>query len=267
MIVGDGVRFSGAPAAGGIGGLAFTLIDVPQIARRSPVDLVPYDEWRASAADPAFSEWLRSLSEPEWTAVVTHPFAASITRGDVADDDMRRYLVQDFQFVDSFTALLGAAVASADSFESRVPFGRFLGETATTEEKTYFHRALAALGATPEDLASPPLEPVTADFRALMDEARTSLDYPLVLAVLSVAEWSYLGWASLAEEPLPGNFVHREWIDLHEGPVFRAWVGFLRGELDRLGPGLTAEGQLRVLDFFRRAVRLELRFFDMAAGA
>ncbi|WP_326823887.1 TenA family protein [Streptosporangium sp. NBC_01639] len=231
------------------------------------MDLIPYDEWRSDAVDPAFSEWLRALSEPEWAAVVAHPFAASISRGDVADDDMRRYLLQDFQFVDSFTALLGAAVASADSFESRVPFGRFLGETATTEEKTYFHRALAALGVTPAELAAPRTEPVTAEFRALMDEARTSLDYPLILAVLCVAEWSYLGWASLAEEPLPDTFVHREWIDLHEGPVFRAWVGFLRGELDRLGPRLGEEEQLRVLGFFRRAVRLELRFFDMAAGA
>ncbi|MEV7006553.1 TenA family protein [Streptosporangium sp. NPDC051022] len=238
----------------------------PQGAHGTPRD-VPYDEWRAGTADPAFSQWLRSRCEPEWSAVVTHPFAASITRGETPADAMRRYLVQDFQFVDSFTALLGAAVASADSFESRVPFGRFLGETATTEEKTYFHRALAALGVTAADLAAAAPEPVTADFIALMDEARTSLDYPLVLAVLCVAEWSYLGWASRAEEPPPDDFVHREWIELHEGPAFRAWVGFLRGELDRLGPALPADGQLRVLDFFRRAVRLELRFFDMAAGS
>ncbi|MFI6511116.1 TenA family protein [Streptosporangium sp. NPDC050855] len=226
--------------------------------------VVPYDEWRAGAADPSFSEWLRSLSEPEWTAVVNHPFAASITRGDVPDAAMRRYLIQDLQFVDSFTALLGAAVASADTFESRVPFGRFLGQTATSEELTYFDRALEALGATPGDLTSPRLEPVTEEFRALMDEARRSLDYPTVLALLCVAEWSYLGWASRATGPLPRNFVHREWIELHEGPEFRAWVQFIRGELDRLGPRLGEEERLRVLDVFRRAVRLERRFFDMA---
>ncbi|MEU4835868.1 TenA family protein [Streptosporangium sp. NPDC023615] len=229
--------------------------------------VVPYDEWRVSASDASFSEWLRSLSEPDWTAVVSHPFAASITRGDVPDAAMRHYLLQDLQFVDSFTALLGAAVASADTFESRVPFGRFLGQTATSEELTYFDRALEALGVTPADLASPRLEPVTEDFRALMDEARRGLDYPVILALLCVAEWSYLGWASRAVEPLPKNFVHREWIDLHEGPEFRAWVQFLRGELDRLGPGLDEAGRLRVLDVFRRAVRLERRFFDMATGS
>lgn len=225
---------------------------------------VPYAEWRRDAANPAFSEWLRQHSEPDWEAVISHPFAAAITTGKVSDADMRRYLVQDYQFVDSFTALLGAAVASADSFEARVPFGRFLGQTATTEEKTYFHRALAALGASESDMRSPELEQVTIDFRSLMDEARTSLDYPVILAVLCVAEWTYLGWASRATGPAPENFVHREWMELHEGPEFRAWVDFLRGELDRIGPELDEREQLRVLDFFRRATRLELEFFDMA---
>jgi thiaminase (transcriptional activator TenA) len=207
-----------------------------------------------------FSEWLREQSAEEWEAVVGHPFAAAVTRGEA---DMLHYLEQDFLFVDSFTALLGAAVASADTFAARVPYGRFLGQVATTEEKTYFHRALAELGGSTQ--AAP--EPVTAEFRALMDEVRAAQDYPRIAAVLCVAEWTYLGWASRAVEPLPEGFVHREWIELHEGPDFRAWVGFLRGELDRLGPALDEDRRDEVLAVFRRAVELERRFFDMAAAA
>nr|SBO99294.1 Thiaminase II [Nonomuraea gerenzanensis] len=212
--------------------------------------------------EQTFSEWLRQQCEPEWTAVVTHPFAMAINEGTAAGDAMRRYLEQDFQFVDSFTALLGAAVAAADTFEARVPYGTFLGQVATTEEKTYFHRALAELGGRTEV----PLEPVTAAFRGLMDEVRRSQDYLLIAAVLCVAEWCYLGWASRAGEPLPESFVHREWIELHEGEEFRAWVAFLRGELDRLGAGLGEERRQEVLGVFRRAVELERAFFDMAAG-
>jgi hypothetical protein len=33
-----------------------------------------------------------------------------------------------------------------------------------------------------------------------------------------VAEWLYLDWASRAPQPLPNNFVHAEWITLHEVP-------------------------------------------------
>jgi thiaminase/transcriptional activator TenA len=221
---------------------------------------VTYDEWRRTAAEPAFSEWLRVASEPDWTAVTGHPFATAILHGEA---DMHRYLAQDLQFVDAFTALLGAAVATADSFASRVVIGRFLGQVVADTEAGYFHRALAALGADP---APPPEEPVTAEFRSLMDEARAGQEYPLILAVLCVAEWCYLGWASRAEEPLPDDFVYREWIELHSGPEFESWVAFLRRELDRVGPELPEDGRRRVLEVFRRAVRLERRFFDMAAS-
>jgi ATP-dependent helicase/nuclease subunit B len=148
----------------------------------------------------SFSEWLRKQCEPEWTAVVTHPFAMAITTGAAADDDMRRYLEQDFQFVDSFTALLGAAVASADTFEARVPYGKFLGQVATTEEKTYFHRALSELGGRTEV----PLEPVTVAFRQLMDEVRSRQDYLLIAAVLPGADDRRLG-APAAPDALLGE--------------------------------------------------------------
>ena len=75
-----------------------------------------------------------------------------------------------------------------------------------------------------------------------------------------MAEWLYLDWASCAPKPLPDNFVHAEWIVLHDNPDFRNFVGFLRAELDRIGP---AQADL-CRDFFRRAVALELSFFKAA---
>ena len=75
-----------------------------------------------------------------------------------------------------------------------------------------------------------------------------------------VAEWLYLDWASRAPQPLPNNFVHAEWITLHDNSNFRGFVDFLRTELDRVGP---AHADL-CRDFFSRAVALELSFFEAA---
>ena len=75
-----------------------------------------------------------------------------------------------------------------------------------------------------------------------------------------MAEWLYLDWASRAPKPLPNCFVHAEWITLHDNPDFRGFVDFLRAELDRVGP---AHADL-CRDFFRRAVVLELSFFEAA---
>ena len=93
-----------------------------------------------------------------------------------------------------------------------------------------------------------------------MREAAHTRNYAAALSVLVVAEWLYLDWASRAPQPLPTNFVHAEWITLHDSPGFRRFVDFVRAELDRVGP---ADAD-RCRDFFRRAVALELSFFEAA---
>ena len=170
---------------------------------------------------------------------------------------MARYLIQDHRFLDSFLILLGAALASADRFEARLRFGRFIG-MVSAEENTYFLRAFEALGVTEaRRTASPDTQPTTG-FKAIMSEAAERRSYAAALSVLVVAEWLYLDWASRAPQPLPDNFVHAEWITLHNNPDFRGFVDFLRAELDRVG---RADADL-CRDFFDRAVALELSFFE-----
>ena len=128
------------------------------------------------------------------------------------------------------------------------------------EENTYFLRAFEALGVTEDRRAADPDMQPTAGFKAIMREAAETRSYAAALSVLVVAEWLYLDWPSRAPMPLPDNFVHAEWIALHDNPGFRGFVDFLRGELDQVGP---AQANL-CRDFFRRAVALELSFFEAA---
>lgn len=83
-----------------------------------------------------------------------------------------------------------------------------------------------------------------------------------MLAVLNVCEWLDLDWASKTLRPLPDNFLHAEWITLHDKPMFCDFVAFLRAELDRVGPAAVATSQ----DFFTRTANLELAFFDAACA-
>ena len=206
-----------------------------------------------------FSETLRAESEPHWSHAVGHRFVEALFTGAVPDAVMARYLIQDHRFLDSFLILLGAALASADTFGARLRFGRFIG-MVSAEENTYFLRAFAALGVTDDRRAADPDTPPTIGFKAIMREAAETRSYAAALSVLVVAEWLYLDWASRAPKPLSDNFVHAEWITLHDNPNFRGFVDFLRAELDRVGP---AQVDL-CRDFFRRAVALELSFFESA---
>jgi thiaminase/transcriptional activator TenA len=206
-----------------------------------------------------FTETLRAASEPSWSNAVGHRFVKELFAGAVPDAVMARYLIQDHRFLDSFLTLLGAALASADTFVAKLRFGRFIGAVAG-EENTYFVRAFEALGITQDRRAADPDTSPTAGFKAIMREAAQTRSYAAALSVLAVTEWLYLDWASRAPKPLPQNFVHREWIALHDNPALRGFVDFLRAELDRVGP--VDEDLCR--NFFRRAVALELAFFDAA---
>jgi thiaminase/transcriptional activator TenA len=207
----------------------------------------------------AFTESLRADSQLDWEAAAGHRFTRDLMAGTLPDAAMARYLVQDHRFLDSFLALLGAAMASADRLESRIRLGRFVGAVAG-EENTYFLRAFAALGVDEGRRATEPDNPATAGFKAIMREAAETRSYAASLSVLTVAEWLYLDWASRATPSLPQNFVHAEWITLHDNPEFRDLVAFLRGELDRVGPSEAA----RCRDLFGRTVALERAFFDAA---
>src|SRR5215470_7066059 len=206
-----------------------------------------------------FTETLRAASEVGWSHAVQHRFVNELFVGTVLNAVMARYLIQDHRFLDSFLVLLGAALASADTFDARLRFGRFIG-MVSAEENTYFLRAFEALGVTEARRAADPDTQPTTGFKAIMREAAQTRSYAAALSVLVVAEWLYLDWASRAPHPLPNNFVHAEWITLHDSPDFGRFVDFLRAELDRVGP---AQADL-CRDFFRRAVALEFAFFDAA---
>lgn len=206
-----------------------------------------------------FTETLRRQSEPAWSAAVEHRFVHELFAGSVDERVMGRYLIQDHRFLDSFLTLLGAAIATADSFEARLRLGRFAG-MISGEENTYFLRSFEALGITEQQRQDAPDAAATAGFKAIMREAAATRSYAAALALLSVAEWLYLDWASRAPQPLPASFVHAEWITLHDNPFFRDFIDFLRAELDRVGPAEEAVSR----DFFLRAVQLEREFFDTA---
>src|SRR5437667_7670891 len=94
-----------------------------------------------------FTETLRAASEPGWSDAVGHRFVKELFAGAVPDPVMAGYLIQDHRFLDSFVTLLGAALASADTFAARLRFGRFIG-MVSGEENTYFLRAFEALDVT-----------------------------------------------------------------------------------------------------------------------
>jgi len=209
------------------------------------------------------TEHLQSLAAADWQAATRHAFCDELAAGTLPPAKMAWYLAQDYMFVDGFVRLLASAIAHAPSLADAVPAARFLGMIAGPEN-TYFLRAFQALGVTEADLQSPPA-PATAAFQRLMAEAAASGRYERMLAVLVVAEWSYLSWAAPHHPPRPDlPFWFAEWIELHAGEGFAAVVAYLRDQFDSAWEGLDAAARQEVETTFTTAVSLERAFFDAA---
>jgi thiaminase/transcriptional activator TenA len=53
----------------------------------------------------------------DWNAVVNHPFTDQLAAATIGEDAMRRYLIQDHRFLDSFVVLLSSMVAHAPTLK------------------------------------------------------------------------------------------------------------------------------------------------------
>lgn len=209
----------------------------------------------------SFAETLRRDNAALWERAAGHPFTVALGDGTLPDAAMRRYLVQDYQFIFTLTSMAGYGVAKAPTMAGKALLSGFLA-ALTSDENTYFLRSFDDLGVPAADRTAPDLHPVARFFIQAMADAGANGSYAEILATLLPAEWIYLDWGLRQAGKAPPRFVHREWIDLHANPAFSAFVLGLQQELDSLAPTLSAADQTRVAARFRTMVELEVAFFD-----
>ncbi|GKW48868.1 TenA family protein [Halomonas sp. NCCP-2165] len=220
-----------------------------------------WNAWAAGRETPRLTDWLREISEPDWSATVTHPLFEALAGGHLPGADFAAYMVQDYGFVDPFTALIGHAIGRAPSMDDRVVLGQFMGMLTSDENRT-FQRTFEAFEVPAARREAPDYLAETQAFRALLRDTGDRGDYAELLAVLVVTEWVYLEWAlrvTRAEglHPLMG-----EWIDLHDNPAFQAFVAWLRRRLDEEAETLDDAAFTRMAERFRDTVAKERAFHD-----
>lgn len=207
------------------------------------------------------TDQLRSEFSNDWDAATDHAFCKELANGTLPIEKMKWYLAQDYKFIDRFVRLLATAIAHAPTLADSIPAAQFLA-VITGSENTYFLRSFDALNMTQEE-QNPPTASSTLAFQNLMHEAQVSGRYEQMLAVLVVAEWSYLSWANRYRDYSPElPFWFSEWIDLHSGDGFESVVEYLRHQLDQAWDGLTDQQKTDAKNMFARAVTCERDFFD-----
>ena len=221
----------------------------------------PYSSYSESRDDPRFSEWLRSRAREPWDAMLNHRFVSDCTDGRIETTVYRTYLEQEFAFVETAAVALGYAVVNAPSFEEIRRFADALSGLVT-DQRRYFERAFAELDV--DGWREPEPFPETRRLSDVVYRGATTPGYAESLAPMLAAEWLYATWChrAVAAGSFDPDSLVGEWIRLHDDPEFRSHATWLRDEMDRVGPALSATRQREVATLFGRTLESEVRFHD-----
>jgi thiaminase/transcriptional activator TenA len=211
----------------------------------------------------SFTDRMLASAKTTWEAALAHRFFREVTEDTIEDAVFARYLRIEYGFIDSAAVTLGYAVAKAPSFQERRRLAFGLHGLVTDQER-FFVEAFERMGA-PADARTglPPQGPSTLLHVLFLTVARTGR-YEDILASMLAAERMYLTWCSKAAQTPSSRPYIRDWVELHTGGAFAEHVAWLRSELDRRGPALSASRRAHLCELFEHALAAEIPFHDAA---
>jgi thiaminase/transcriptional activator TenA len=206
-----------------------------------------------------------SLAKQLWCAnsdlaqrCLEHPFVQGLAQGSLPRELFAGYVAQDASFLESFARAYALAIAHSPDRASLIAFNALLQGVLTELDlhAGYAQRWVINLEATT------PLPATTAYTAFLLATAKAG-DPGLICSAMTpcLRLYAWLGQQLRAQVGQPEH-AFADWINTYADPGFEQLTQQLEGLLNRLA---TAGTPLE--DTYRRAMELELAFFDAHAPA
>ncbi len=211
----------------------------------------------------AITERLYEAARPIWDAQLEHPFVRGLGDGSLAEERFRRWVLQDYRYLQEFARVFAWAVAKAPRLDSMSWYASVLDLTLNTEME--LHRTYAArFGISAEDLETEPMWPTTRAYTDFLVRTAADGGMPRLLAALLPCAWgySYIGKA-LAREEAPEDQRYADWIALYASEEFADAASRLRDEMDREAAHVAPEEEARLQEIFVISSQYEWLFWEM----
>jgi thiaminase/transcriptional activator TenA len=223
--------------------------------------ILGFGELRAKNPGLRFTSWMRAKAEPVWLQCVRHRFMREMTEGTLSEQAFKRYLVQEYAFVQACSGVLGYAIVRSPGVAER---HRFAGMALdlTGIQTRYFQRMLKRYGLSPDAVTPESISGAPRAFAEWMLQNGASGGYAEILAALIGAEWMYYTWCRAGAQHLPTKPAYAHWIRLHAGGSFKKNVFWMLKQLDQLGQTLGEEAQGGLAHVFREVLEWEVAFHD-----
>lgn len=204
-----------------------------------------------------------SLAEVLWSrnqvladAALKHSFVQGIASGKLSRATFSYYVGQDAAFLDAFCRAYGMALAKCPDREGMAAFRSLLDAAA---DELDLHRGYAERWDVDLHQKAGPTTAAYGDFVVAV-AAVEPVGHVAAAMTPCMRLYAHLG-EQLAAQITPDN-PFREWVVAYSSAPFAALTRRLEGLLDRYGGDHD-----RMAALYRRAMELELAFFDSAVGA
>ena len=196
------------------------------------------------------SDALYEAARPIWVAQLAHPFLRGIGDGTLDEERFKRWVRQDYRYLEQFARVFAWAAAKADRLESMSWYARVLDLTLNSEME--LHRLYASrFRISRDELEREPMWPTTRAYTDFLVRTAAEGELSELLAALLPCAWgyAYIG-QNLAAGARPKDARYAEWIEQYASEEFAETAAWLRGELDRVGNGLAPTSQARLAELF-----------------
>jgi len=205
-----------------------------------------------------FSEGLLQAVEPQWRAMLEHPFLRQTADGTLPAGRFETWLRQDYIFVREDIGFVGCLIARAP-VELRRPLGEFV--VALHSEMELFESMAKELGV---DLSTVEPSPICHAYNMFLLATVHTRSFAESFTVFYGAEKAYFdSWTyvkRLQNQPSP----YQRFIDHWSSDSFAAWVNWLAQVLDTIATACGVNELKRMEELFRLTARYEYLFWDMA---
>ncbi|KKW62232.1 TenA family protein [Mycolicibacterium elephantis] len=200
-----------------------------------------------------------TLAEQLWSEnadvvaeVLANPFVRGIGDGSLDRDLFAGYVAQDAYFLESFARAYALALARSPDTTSLLTFADLL---AGVREELRLHESYAASWGI--DMANVQPAPATLAYTEFLLATAATGGVGVVCAAMTPCMRLYAHIGTTLDADTAGPY--RQWVETYADPGFEEVAALLEKLLDRHVDDLAAA---RVA--YRRAMRLELAFFDAA---
>ena len=189
-------------------------------------------------------------------AALAHPFVRGVAAGTLPAASFRGYVGQDAFFLESFARAYALALARCPDRRGLDDFAELI---AGVLQELELHAGYAArLGIDMAQVVPGPATLAYTEF-LLATAALGGVGETCAAMTPCMRLYAYLGSSLASRAPAEGN-PYQDWVDTYADPGFEALAARLEGLLDRY-----AADTALVRSAYRRAMRLEVAFFEAAA--